>query len=181
MICIATIVIVLLYEDGKPLDQWSLMISPNAVISFIAALAKSSCILVLAEVIGQLRWIRFTHQPCELNDLQVRIWLNITLDILCGLKLRQIYDEASRGPWGALKLILRSRNAALLASCASLLTVAALLIDPFSQLVLTFPTRAISSLDQVASISIAEAFDDRTEEFEYPFAYRGHTGATVCK
>jgi hypothetical protein len=73
MICIATIVIVLLYEDGKPLDQWSLMISPNAVISFIAALAKSSCILVLAEVIGQLRWIRFAHQPCELNDLQVRV------------------------------------------------------------------------------------------------------------
>ena len=55
MICIAVIIIVLLYENGKRLDQWKLIISPNAVISFITTLAKASCMLVLAEVIGQLR------------------------------------------------------------------------------------------------------------------------------
>ena len=71
MICIATIVIVLIYENGRRLDRWALMISPNAVISFIAALAKSSCMLVLAEMIGQLRWIHFAHQPHKLSDLQV--------------------------------------------------------------------------------------------------------------
>ncbi len=77
-----------------------------------------------------------------------------------------MYDEASRGPYGALKLIFRSKDAALLASCASLLTVAALLIDPFSQLVITFPSRATPSVDQIASISVAEAFNDHTGDFQ---------------
>ena len=71
MICIATIVIVLMYEDGKRLDRWALMISPNAVVSFIAALAKSTCMLVLAEIIGQLRWTHFAHRAHKLSDLQV--------------------------------------------------------------------------------------------------------------
>lgn len=71
MICIAIIIVVLLYEDGKRLDQWALVIPPNAVISFIAALAKSSCVLVLAEVIGQLRWMHFAKQPRQLHELKV--------------------------------------------------------------------------------------------------------------
>jgi hypothetical protein len=71
MICITTIVIVLIYEDDTRLDRWALMISPNAVISFIATLARSSCMVVLAELIGQLRWTSFAHRPHKLSDLQV--------------------------------------------------------------------------------------------------------------
>lgn len=71
LICLAVIVIVLLNEDGKRLDGWALMISPNAVISFITTLAKSSCLLVLAEVIGQLRWVHFATAPRKLSDIQV--------------------------------------------------------------------------------------------------------------
>jgi hypothetical protein len=70
-ICIAVIVIVLLYENNKRLDQWALLIPPNAVISFIAALAKSSCVLVLAEIIGQLRWQHLAQKSLKLRDLQV--------------------------------------------------------------------------------------------------------------
>ncbi|ETS80123.1 hypothetical protein PFICI_07652 [Pestalotiopsis fici W106-1] len=144
LLCIAIVVIVLKYEDGKRLDGWALMIGPNAVISFITTLAKSSCLLVLAEVIGQLRWIYFAGAPRVLNDLH-------------------LFDLASRGPWGALELMFRMKSAALLASCASLLTIAALVIDPFAQLVLTFPTRPTATPVQVASINIAQVYDAGTE------------------
>ena len=88
------------------------------------------------------------------------------LQVVCTLNKLQMYDEASRGPYGALKLILRSKDAALLASCASLLTVAALLIDPFSQLVLTFPSRATPSVGQIATISVANGFDANTGYYD---------------
>jgi len=41
----AAVVGVLLYEDGKALNQWALFIPPNAVVSFITTLAKSSLLL----------------------------------------------------------------------------------------------------------------------------------------
>ena len=85
---------------------------------------------------------------------------------VCMLNMLQMYDEASRGPYGAFKMILRSKDAALLASCASVLAVAALLIDPFSQLVLTFPSRPTSSVGQAATISVAKAFDANTQLYD---------------
>lgn len=78
----------------------------------------------------------------------------------------QVFDDASRGPWGAFKFILTSTNVALLGSCASILTIAALMIDPFSQLVLTFPTRATPATGQVASLKVGEAYDAHTTLFD---------------
>ncbi|KAK8078816.1 hypothetical protein PG994_002623 [Apiospora phragmitis] len=140
LVCIAVIVVVLLNEDGKRLDGWALMISPNAVISFITTLAKSSCLLMLAEVIGQLRWLHFATAPRRLSDVQ-------------------LFDAGSRGPWGALQLMFRMKTAALLASSASLLTIAALVIDPFAQLVFTFPTRPTPTPLEAASIRLAHVYD----------------------
>lgn len=142
-VCIAVVVIVLKYEDGRRLDGWALMVGPNAVISFITTLAKSSCLLVLAEVIGQLRWVYFAGAPRVLNDLH-------------------LFDKASRGPWGALRLMFRMKSAALLASFASLLTIAALVIDPFAQLVFSFPTRPTETSAQTASFQIANVYDANT-------------------
>lgn len=71
----------------------------------------------------------------------------------------QLYDEASRGPNGALKLLLKSGRGALLASLASFLTIATLLMDPFTQLVLTFESKATPAAGQAASIRVAEAYD----------------------
>ena len=59
--------------------------------------------------------------------------------------------------------MFRMKTAALLASSASLLTIAALVIDPFAQLVFTFPTRATPSLHgPAASINLAHVYDANT-------------------
>lgn len=54
------------------------------------------------------------------------------------------------------------KSAALLASFASLLTIAALVIDPFAQLVFSFPTRPTETSAQTASFQIANVYDANT-------------------
>ncbi|ETS78516.1 hypothetical protein PFICI_10578 [Pestalotiopsis fici W106-1] len=122
--CIASVVGVLIHEQNKPLSQWGLgqrYLSPNVVVSFLGALAKSACLVAVAEIVSQLKWLHFHNSPQELNDLQ-------------------LFDEASRGPWGALQLALRKNLRTLLATSASIITIASLLIDPFIQSVFQFPS-----------------------------------------
>lgn len=49
---LGAIVGVLVYEDGRPLDNWHLIIAPTAVVSFLGTLAKSSMLLALSEVLS---------------------------------------------------------------------------------------------------------------------------------
>ena len=127
-LCMGAVIGVLAYEDGKPLDQWGFRVTPNAVVSFIAALAKSSFLLVIAETISQQKWLHFAQGPQKLNDLN-------------------IFDEASRGPLGSLQLLTLKHKNALIASGAAIVTILALFVDPFVQLVFTFPSqRTISPM-----------------------------------
>lgn len=50
----------------------------------------------------------------------------------------QMFDEASRGPLGSLKLLVARRKNSLLASCAAGVMLASLFVDPFIQLAFTF-------------------------------------------
>ena len=81
--CMVAVVVILSYEQDKPLENWQRgvgkSISPTAVVSFIGTIGKSTCLLVVAEIISQLKWIHFGSQPRKLVDLQV-------------------FDDASRGP-----------------------------------------------------------------------------------
>lgn len=122
--CMAAVIGVLMYEDGKPLRQWGLgdnYLSPNVVVSFLGTLAKSSCLLAVAEILSQLKWLHFHKNPQNLSDIQ-------------------LFDDASRGPWGAIKLVLRRSPGTILTICASIITVASLLIDPFIQSAFQFPS-----------------------------------------
>ncbi|KAI1328637.1 hypothetical protein F5Y16DRAFT_398089 [Xylariaceae sp. FL0255] len=96
----ATIIAFLRAEDGKPLDEWSWhSISPTAVVSFITVIAKSSMLLAVSEIIGQLKWHHFRTGSQTVADLHT-------------------FDRASRGP----------------------LVISALFIDPFMQLIFSFPS-----------------------------------------
>ncbi|KXH59990.1 hypothetical protein CSAL01_13261 [Colletotrichum salicis] len=107
---LASITGVLSYEQGRRLDQWGLgkgFFSPTVVVSFLGTLAKSACLLALTEIISQLKWLHFQHKPQKLTDLQ-------------------LFDNASRGPWGAFQLASRRNRKTVLASFASLLVVVSL-------------------------------------------------------
>ncbi|KAI1501475.1 hypothetical protein F5X99DRAFT_409059 [Biscogniauxia marginata] len=137
---LAAVIGVLVYEDGKPLDKWAWVIGPTAVVSFISTVAKSSMLLAVSEIIGQIKWQHFDGKTNALVDLQV-------------------FDDAGRGPWGATKFLLKKNIKSLLASLASIIVIMALLVDPFMQLVFNFPALSREDLNEVALFNRTEIYD----------------------
>lgn len=150
--CFIAIIVTLLVMQNKPLASWHSSISPNAVISTLATVSKASLMLAVAACISQLKWLYFERSTRSLEQLQ-------------------IFDDASRGPLGALELVLRlspsevfsrRKGGAGWAFWASILTIFALALDPFAQQILSFPLRSVpDSIGHSASISTAQVYDSR--------------------
>lgn len=80
----------LYYYQGKPPPQWPLGLSINTLVSVYGVVFQVPMLLLTAEGLGQLKWHWFMA-PNSLHYLEV-------------------YDEASRGPWGSLKLLWKVRG-----------------------------------------------------------------------
>jgi Protein of unknown function (DUF3176) len=78
--------VVLHYEDGKPIAQYSFYFSLNTVTSILGTTAKTSLAFALAACMGQGKWNWFRSRGSELVGFQR-------------------FDEASRGPWGSFKFL----------------------------------------------------------------------------
>ncbi|KAL8924374.1 MAG: hypothetical protein Q9172_002721 [Xanthocarpia lactea] len=114
---------------------------------------KTTVLYCAAEVISQSKWIWFYRRPQRLSDVE-------------------LYDQASRGPWGALSMLWRVRWKFVftfdqvkrrlifvrdLSSLAALVVLYSLAIDPFAQQLTHFrPERAV--VDSEASIPIQSLF-----------------------
>ena len=99
-----SIVAVLFAFDGKPMTRWKAIAQPNTVVSALSTLAKSSMLMVIGQALGQLKWQHFESHPRRLIDFE-------------------IFDSASRGPWGALELLYRIHWRALAGSTGAIGTV----------------------------------------------------------
>ena len=80
------IVVILRKYNNRPIPRLPHNVLLNFVISTLATVSKSSLLLVVASAIGQFKWLWISDRHRPLRDLQV-------------------FDEASRGPLGALKLL----------------------------------------------------------------------------
>ncbi|KAF2145869.1 uncharacterized protein K452DRAFT_263274 [Aplosporella prunicola CBS 121167] len=125
--CVSAVVSILFATNDKALSHWSFLISPNALISIFSTLSRASLMVPIASCLGQLKWIYFARRPHRLGDIQT-------------------FDEASRGPWGAMTLLWSINFRAGLAVYGSLITIIALAFDPFTQQILAFSLRNITDL-----------------------------------
>ncbi|KAF2972263.1 hypothetical protein GQX73_g1267 [Xylaria multiplex] len=140
LVSFSAIIAVLVIENGKPLEKWAWRIGPTAVVSFITTIAKSSMLLAVAEVIGQLKWNHFHSGTRPIVDLQT-------------------FDSAGRGPLGAANLLRKNHVKTLFASLAAVVVVLSLLVDPFMQLVFAFPTYSSRDTSQVAFLNSTRTYD----------------------
>jgi len=140
IVCMVAIVIVLAIINGKRLDSWHSTVRPNTVVSVIATASKSLLLLPVAECISQAKWLYYQSRPRPLYDLDV-------------------FESASRGPWGALQLLWTTKATALTASLGALITILALGLDPFAQQVITFESRDTVLQNVTAQVPISRAFD----------------------
>lgn len=130
--CLGAVAIGLFVMDGKPLSSWRLSVSLNAVVSALIVATKAALIYTTACCIGQLKWHHF--QRCRSRSLY---------DL-------KTFDEASKSPLGALRLVARLRSISVVAVLGSLVVVCAVFMETFSQQILAYPTR-----DVVANGSLA--------------------------
>lgn len=118
--CMAGIAIVLFVYRNKRLPKWPLGITLNAYISVLAKIASAGLLLPVSEALGQLKWSWFSKENSK------KMW-----DF-------EIFDSASRGAWGSLLLLVRTKGKSLAALGAGV-TILALALDPFFQKVAEYP------------------------------------------
>lgn len=140
-VALAVIIVTIALTDEKPLPQWPMNITLNSFVSFMSTLMKAALVIPVTEGISQLKWIWFKRAE-SLNDIQT-------------------FDEASRGTWGSLKLLFKTKRLHL-AKLGAFITIMTLGVDPFIQQVIVYPTRTIPSTLSNASVPLALEYSDYT-------------------
>lgn len=88
---VASIIGVIARYNGRALPDWPYAITLNALIALLATIANATMSITLSSGISQSKWIRFKQGQAPLSDVET-------------------FDEASRGSWGALKLLVKRRG-----------------------------------------------------------------------
>jgi hypothetical protein len=131
---------VLLYYDDKPGPKWQFGITVNSILSWTSTIAKSAMLIPISDGLSQMKWIWFTERDRDLADMDY-------------------FDEASRGPYGSLLLLLRLK-ARHLGALGALVMLAALAFDPTVQQLVQHPTRTVVAPNKTAIVSASELYRD---------------------
>jgi hypothetical protein len=124
-ICMGAIVAVLIVLRDQPAAKWPFTrigFTLNAFVSVLSRIAGAALLLPVAEALGQLKWSWFIKGDSK------KMW-----DF-------EMFDNASRGPWGALLLLIHTKGKTV-AALGALVTIFALALDPFFQQLVSFPER----------------------------------------
>lgn len=122
-LCLGAVVGIYLHINGQSMAQSEQLLTwTNA----FGKIASAALIVPTSEALGQLKWNWF-HRSRAMWDFE-------------------IFDKASRGPWGAVMLLFRTRGRSL-AAMGALLIVLLLAIDTFLQQVVQYEDHWISKLD----------------------------------
>ena len=121
--CMIAVAAVLFKIHNTALADWNFVIAPNSLLSVLLTLAKTLMLLAVAESLTQLKWRHFERSR--------------------PLSHFQAFDDASKGPFGAIQLIWKTRGTAFLASIGALIVLLSLAMDPFAQQILAFPNRLV--------------------------------------
>ncbi|CAN9085709.1 hypothetical protein B0T12DRAFT_342594 [Alternaria alternata] len=124
-VCMGAIIAVLIALKDKPANKWpfdDIGFTLNAFVSILSRIAGAALLLPVAEALGQLKWSWFIKGDSK------KMW-----DF-------EMFDNASRGPWGAFLLLIHTRGKTI-AALGALVTIFCLALDPFFQQVVSFPER----------------------------------------
>jgi hypothetical protein len=136
---LATIFTTLMLYNGKPLSSWPYSIQLNTVLSTLATIMKGFMLMPVCACLSQLKWLWYTGKTKSLQDFQ-------------------IFDMASRGPWGALQLLFRLKFWQM-ASIGSIVILLSLASDAFLQQSVSFHLRVHPQSKSIASIPYAQHFN----------------------
>jgi hypothetical protein len=144
--CLVSLVAILQTYNGQPNPQLSYGLTLNTIISILTTASKSSLIVTVTACISQLKWQWFHAE----NAPRGRDLLDL-----------QLFDCASRGPWGSSVLLIKSHTWSLV-SVGALVTVVALGVDAFAQQLITYPLRNYEATNLTTpTLRVATLLDSR--------------------
>lgn len=88
-LCMGVIALILLVFENKSVPESDITL--NSIISVLAGVAKAALLLPTAECLGQMKWSWFWRDTKKVEDFET-------------------FDMASRGPWGSLVLLWRTKG-----------------------------------------------------------------------
>lgn len=88
---LAAVIGVLAHYNRKPMPEWPTGITLNTLIAILTAIANAALATPLQQGLSQLKWINFKRESRPLTDMEV-------------------FDDASRGIWGSIKLLVMGRG-----------------------------------------------------------------------
>lgn len=139
--CLITIFILALHFNNQPSDLWHSSLSINTILSIIVTVLKSSTLLAAASALGQLKWTWYSRSPSSLVHFQV-------------------FDSASRGPFGAF-LLLWNLPRSFMPCIGSFIMILSLGLDAATQASISQPSR--TRLSPSALVPVTTTFNSRTE------------------
>ncbi|KAI0975609.1 hypothetical protein F4678DRAFT_417844 [Xylaria arbuscula] len=125
-----------------PLNEWPFLIQPNSLLSIFMTVGKGSMLVPIASCISQLKWHHFLTQERCLHHLQ-------------------LFDSASRGPWGASMFLYSLRAPAITAYALALVTIISLAIDPSTQQIIHVLSREAPLNNVTATIGRADSYTSK--------------------
>jgi hypothetical protein len=147
--CQIALVVILASMNNRPLSDWGGLISLNAMVATLATISKSMILVPVSSCVGQLKW-HYMREPHRLRHFA-------------------LFDDASRGPFGSAHILFLLPFK--LVALGAVVTVVASAFSPFSQQVLNFTTRDISSLNTTASFSFAHEYATLTDRSAWELPY----------
>jgi hypothetical protein len=90
-VCVVAIAGMLLRVDGREMPRWQLGFTIDLILSLLAGFSKSCLLMPTAEALGQLKWSLDKTDESRAIEME-RI------------------DRATRGKWGSMTLLIRSRG-----------------------------------------------------------------------
>ncbi|KAI1809590.1 hypothetical protein GGS20DRAFT_590453 [Poronia punctata] len=144
LLSIVSVLLLLVKIDHKLRKDWILdPIQPNSLLSIAINLSKTSLLVSTAACISQLKWQHFLR-PRRLNELQ-------------------IFDDASRGPWGSAIMIWKlfstaNRTRTVIGIGLAVSNVLALGIDPSAQQLIALEAKEVRVRNSSVLASRADSY-----------------------
>ncbi|KAF5497715.1 hypothetical protein CGCS363_v007756 [Colletotrichum siamense] len=137
ILALAAIAILLPLYNNKPLSTWSFQYSFNTVVSILGATSRATLAFAVSACISQGKWNWFRRR-----DDTIMVF--------------DRFEEASRGPWGGVRLLWWSRLRHWMA-LGALSTVVLVGFEPFLQAIITFEGKQVSVADPISKATIGKS------------------------
>ncbi|KAI1033882.1 hypothetical protein LB503_011064 [Fusarium chuoi] len=138
LVLFAGMVAIFCSMKNKPYSEWPLSISINTTIAILSTACTAAMMHNVSAFIGQLKWLHFKRSPQNVINVER-------------------FDEASRGPLGAILLIFKGPWN--LATLGAFITILRLGFSPLSQAVVSLEPRMVDVPSNDSTFGYAHAYD----------------------